>query len=80
MGLLAFPNSINLGGMHHRGRRSYVVESTGCLYLILFVVLFFIDIEILQPVIRNDVVKVGTDERQVPIGNYDNPTYSEFRE
>lgn len=63
MGLLSFPTTINLGGMHHRGRRTYSVESTGCIYLILFIVLFFVDLEILQPVIRNDVVKVGTDQR-----------------
>jgi hypothetical protein len=47
--------------MHHRSRRSYTVESTGCLYLILFIILFFVDMEILEPVLRSDVVKVGTD-------------------
>ena len=42
--------------------------------------LFFVDIEILQPVLRNDVVKVGTDQRMTKIDEYDNPTYTEFRE
>ena len=44
---LASPNSINLGGMHHRGNRTYTTESTGFIYLILFVILFFVDISIL---------------------------------
>lgn len=46
--------------MHHRGNRSYTVESTGFIYLILFIVLFFTDVGILAPVMRGDVARVGT--------------------
>jgi len=56
---------LNFGGMHHRGQSSFTLEFTGLIYLVLYVFLFSVDLKILEPVISNEVMKVGTDYKEM---------------
>lgn len=57
--------TLDFGGLTHRGSKTYTIESFGVLYIILFVFLFFADIQILGPVLRNDISYIGTDQVHV---------------
>ena len=62
--LLAFigqKNSVDLGGLYHRGRSSYSMECVGLVYLILFIWMIMMDFIIIAPVARGDIIKVATD-------------------
>jgi hypothetical protein len=51
--------------MHHRGQSSFTLEFTGLIYLVLYIFLFSVDLKILKPVISNEVMKVGTDYKEM---------------
>ena len=74
--MMASRSSIRLGGMHHRGSRYYTLEITGCIYILMYLVLVMADIELLQPVLRNDVSQVTKDQRS--LATLMNPNISDF--
>ena len=57
--------SIDLGGLHHKEQDFFTIEILGLFNLILIIILFSIDIKILRPVLNNEVMKIGTDWRQM---------------
>lgn len=47
LGMMASRSSVRLGGMHHRGNRYYTLEITGCIYILMYLVLIMADVELL---------------------------------
>ena len=61
--LTFFANSteIHFGGLTHRGKRTYTLESLGCFYIIFWIVLIIADFKIIAPVLNGNVHRVGSD-------------------
>ena len=52
---------IHLNGMYHNKRTYFTLECSGFLYFVLFLYLFFADVEILLPLWNNDINHVETN-------------------
>ena len=80
LGFFARGVQLNFGGLTHRGRSTYNLESLGLIYCVFWMVLIGADLQLLQPVIRNDVARVGTDQTNVAADYLLNPTIADFNE
>ena len=80
LGFFARGVQLNFGGLTHRGRSTYNLESLGLIYCIFWMILIGADIQLLQPVLRNDVSRVGTDQVNVPEQGLLNPTIADFND
>lgn len=67
---------VDLGGFNHRGRSHFTCEFLALVYGILFLILFFKDIEILKPALRRDISQVSVDHG--PRIGFIDPTVAEF--
>ena len=52
---------IDLGGLNLRGRNHYTCECLSIVYLILFVILISVDLNIMGPVFNGEVVSIDLD-------------------
>lgn len=69
---------IHLGGLTHRGSKTYTLESLGCVYMLFWIILIISDIAILKPALDNRIMKVGVDQRHLNYSELLNPTIAEF--
>ena len=65
---------VETGGLTHRGKKSYTLESIGIYYCIFWIVLIVADINLLAPVINNKINRIGTDQIQLSPAEMINPS------
>ena len=58
LGWLGRTSEIDHGGLTHRGRKRYTLESVGLLYCFLYFLLLIADLSLLMPVFRGDIAKI----------------------
>lgn len=73
-----FALSIDFGGLHHRGKKTFAVEFTGLIMFVTYCILFSYDLEILEPVWENSIVKIGTEYKAMD--TLDDMSISKFKD